>query len=86
MQRRARGRLLLIVSAAASLAGAGCYEETAPPAATQAPPPQDQTAPAGGGSYGTSNSAHAGAKRAAHNTVDLVDEHQQELEKAMKDE
>jgi hypothetical protein len=75
--------------AAAGVIG-GCYEEHAP-SAQQQPSPQPATveqpqpggpAPGGGGQGG---SALGGARRAAHNTVDSLEQKQQELDKALED-
>jgi len=81
------GRLVRNLAAAFLAAGVigGCYEEHAP-SAQQQPAPQPATtggpAPGGGGGGG---SALGGARRAAHNTVDSLEEKQRELEKALED-
>ena len=76
--------------AAAGVIG-GCYEEHAPspqqqpapgPATVEQPPPTGGPATGGGGGGG---SALGGARRAAHNTVDSLEEKQRELEKALED-
>ncbi len=75
--------LILVVSAAAG----GCYEELEPPAATPAAgAPQQAPAPAAGTlQQDTARPGQAGARQAAQNTVDKVEERQQELEKMLED-
>jgi hypothetical protein len=86
------GRLARNLAAAFLAAGVigGCYEEHAP-SPQQQPAPQPATAeqpPTGGpatGGGGGGGSALGGATRAAHNTVESLEEKQRELEKALED-
>jgi hypothetical protein len=81
-----RGAVALVLATAP----AGCYEEHQPPPPTQAPSPPapvDQP-PAGGrasGAGGQPGSALGGARQAGHNTVDRIQERQDELEKALEE-
>ncbi len=77
--------LIVVASAAAG----GCYEELDPPAQDTAAA-REQPAPAPASAAGqrpedTPRPGRAGATEAAHNTVDAIEERQQELEKAMED-
>ncbi len=78
-------RSLILVALFAAIGG--CYEEEPAPRAAAAPAPAaSQPAPAAGGGQASGGNAYGGAKRAAQNTVDKVQERQQEVEKAAKDE
>ncbi|MHC4767724.1 MAG: hypothetical protein ACYTEI_03305 [Planctomycetota bacterium] len=84
---RAAAALALV---AAGVMG-GCYEEHAPsPQQQPAPGPATvEQPPTGGpetGGGGGGGSALGGARRAAHNTVDSLEEKQKELEKALEDD
>lgn len=79
----------LVVLLATGIAG-GCYEETTPAPQSQsaAPPaPPEQPAPSGAqtGMDGQPSPSYSGAVGAAHNTVDRIEQRQQELEKALED-
>jgi hypothetical protein len=89
MLRRLLRPTSLAILLAAGVAG-GCYEETTPAPQSQsaAPPaPPEQPAPSGAptGVDEQPGSAYAGAVGAAHNTVDRIEQRQQELEKALED-
>ncbi len=78
-----RGLILVALLAAIG----GCYEEEPAPRAAAAPAPAaSQPAPPTGGGPASGGNAYGGAKRAAQNTVDKVQERQQEVEKAANDE
>jgi hypothetical protein len=86
-----RGQLAWGLGAAGCLvlgAGAGCYEQhsESPPAAGSAEgsqPPADS----GGTTYGSgARPSHSQARGAAERTVDRMDEHQREIEKAIEDQ
>lgn len=87
-------RALLAAAAlavAATTAMIGCYQDYEPaPQAVQTPPqPQQAKAASQRPSAGIENTPRPslfGAKRAAQNTVDRIEQHQQELKKAMDDE
>ena len=93
VRRLSRAAAALALAAAGVIGG--CYEEHAPspqqqpapgPATVEQPPTGGPAtggpAPGGGGGGG---SALGGARRAAHNTVDSLEEKQKELEKALED-
>ena len=89
MRASAKGRLARNLAAAFLAAGVigGCYEESAP-SPQQQPSSQPATVeqpPSGGPATSGGGSALGGAKRAAHNTVDSLEEKQKELEKALED-
>lgn len=81
-------RALAITISVMLLPLAGCYEETAPAPQAAQPQPQ-QPAPsdgqAGPGGQDMARPSQAGAMRAAQNTLELNEQHQRELEEAMKE-
>jgi hypothetical protein len=78
-----RGLVLVALLAACS----GCYEEEPAPKAAAAPnPPATQPARPAGGGQATGGNAYGGAKRAAQNTVDKVQERAAEVEKAANED
>ena len=67
----------------------GCYEQHTQPAPQPAPQPATVEAsptPAGTTHQGAARPSHAGARQAAHNTVERSDEHQREIEKALENQ
>ena len=79
-------RLTFLVTTILLLAGAGCYEEHAQPQATPAPTDPSYATQPPQRSGDTPRPSHAAAKRAADNTVDRIQQHQQELEDAIDDQ
>ena len=85
-------RALLAAAAlavAAPTAMIGCYQDYEPAPQTAQTHPQPAKAANQRPSAGiedTPRPSHFGAKRAAQNTVDRVEQHQQELKEAMDDE
>ena len=70
----------------------GCYEEL-PPAVDQSSAQVASPTPEGAASAGRAGTtvrdparpSHGTALRAAHNTIDRLDEHQREIERALED-
>ncbi len=78
-----RGLVLVALLAAFG----GCYEEEPAPRAAAAPAAvETQPARPAGGGQPSGGNAYGGAKRSAQNTVDKVQERQQEVEKAANDD
>lgn len=78
-----RGLVLVALLAACG----GCYEEEPAPKAAAAPnPAATQPARPAGGGQATGGNAYGGAKRAAQNTVDKVQERAAEVEKAANED
>jgi hypothetical protein len=78
---------VIVVAASLTVLG-GCYENLEPEPQTAAPPPQQPVATESStpGIGNTPRPGLSGAKRAAHNTVDQLEQQQRRLEEQMEED
>ncbi len=89
MPRNLRHTMTTGAAAAMLILAGGCYEQHGDPAPQPAPQPATvEATPTPGGTthQSTARPSHAGARQAAHNTVDRLAEHQREIEKAIENQ